>query len=104
MKPLRFDDEAEEELVAAVEWYEERRRGLGGKLLAKVGEVILRVRETPLAHPLALDNAPDVLARRAVVPRFPYAIVFLELTDETRVLALAHDRRRPGYWHHRVSR
>ena len=35
-KPLRFDDEAAEELQVAASWYEQRRRGLGGELLAAV--------------------------------------------------------------------
>ncbi|HJX28084.1 MAG TPA: hypothetical protein VJ885_09235 [Thermoanaerobaculia bacterium] len=29
---------------------------------------------------------------------FPYHLVYLEMEEEIRVLAFAHDRRRPGYW------
>jgi hypothetical protein len=29
--------------------------------------------------------------------RFPYHIVYLDLSAEIRVLAIAHDRRRPTY-------
>ncbi|MCP4594404.1 MAG: hypothetical protein GY842_27045 [bacterium] len=36
--------------------------------------------------------------RRASLSRFPYALVFIELDEEIRVLAVAHDKRRPGYW------
>jgi hypothetical protein len=30
--------------------------------------------------------------------RFPYSIVYLLLPEEIRVLAIAHQRRKPGYW------
>jgi hypothetical protein len=32
------------------------------------------------------------------VHNFPYHVVFLQLRDRISVLAIAHDRRRPGYW------
>ncbi len=34
--------------------------------------------------------------RRALLARFPYALVFLVREDEVRVLAVAHAKRRPG--------
>lgn len=34
---------------------------------------------------------------------FPYHIVFLNLEREILVLAVAHDRRRPGYWASRIE-
>jgi len=37
--------------------------------------------------------------RRWVCERFPYAVVYHVATDGAiRVLAVAHHRRRPGYW------
>ena len=32
----------------------------------------------------------------------PFAIVYVELDTEVLVLAVAHGRRRPGYWRERV--
>jgi hypothetical protein len=37
-----------------------------------------------------------------VLRRFPYAVVFLELETEIRILAFAHKRRRPAYWQQRL--
>jgi toxin ParE1/3/4 len=39
---------------------------------------------------------------RVGLPRFPYAVVFLVRVEELRVLAIAHAKRRPGYWLSRV--
>jgi plasmid stabilization system protein ParE len=36
--------------------------------------------------------------RRFSLRRFPYNLVYQLKTDELRVIALAHQRRRPGYW------
>ena len=36
--------------------------------------------------------------RRFPLRRFPYSIIYYLKGDELRVIALAHHRRRPGYW------
>ena len=45
-KPVRLDQEAEEELEAAHEWYESQRVGLGGEFLDSVQEVLLRIEDS----------------------------------------------------------
>jgi toxin ParE1/3/4 len=36
--------------------------------------------------------------RRYNLRRFPYSIIYQITADEIRILAVAHHRRRPGYW------
>ena len=36
--------------------------------------------------------------RRYIFRRFPYSIIYQVAEDELRILAVAHHRRRPGYW------
>ena len=36
--------------------------------------------------------------RRYVLPRFPYGVFYQVTSDEIRIVAVAHQRRRPGYW------
>lgn len=36
--------------------------------------------------------------RRFPLRRFPYSLVYQVKLQELRVIALAHQRRRPGYW------
>lgn len=40
--------------------------------------------------------------RRFALRRFPYTIIYRTLADELRVLAVAHQKRRPGYWSKRT--
>jgi toxin ParE1/3/4 len=37
-------------------------------------------------------------SRRMPLRRFPYSIIYLLHPDEIRILAVAHQRRKPGYW------
>ncbi|MFS2140018.1 type II toxin-antitoxin system RelE/ParE family toxin [Duganella sp. Dugasp56] len=36
--------------------------------------------------------------RRYFLSRFPYSVIYQVTTDELRIIAIAHQRRRPGYW------
>lgn len=36
--------------------------------------------------------------RRYLIRRFPYSIIYYVSGTELRVVAVAHQRRRPGYW------
>jgi hypothetical protein len=59
--------------------------------------------DSPAAFPRLLDLPVDLVIRRALLPRFPYAVIFMDLQTEVRVLAVAHAKRRPGYWPDRVE-
>ena len=45
-----------------------------------------------------LRDVGRVIHRR----RFPYAVVYIELDNEIRVLAVAHTSREPGFWRGRL--
>jgi plasmid stabilization system protein ParE len=92
---LRVAPEADEELAEAAEWYEARRTGLGVEFVA----VIDRALEDILSAPLTYQCwRPDRAYRRKVLQRFPFVIFFLVEMDEITIVAVAHSRRRPGYW------
>jgi plasmid stabilization system protein ParE len=104
VKPVRVEPEAKEELAAAAAWYEERREGLGRELMAEVDAVFGAIARSPSRFPLYPRVAPELRVRRAATRRFPYSIAFIELATVVRVLAIAHERRRPGYWAARLKR
>jgi plasmid stabilization system protein ParE len=101
-KPLRFDDEAAEELDMAAAWYEARRRNLGVDFMTAVREALQRIAATPRTWPLVRDVPERLNVRRFLLRRFPYSIVFIEPDEEIRVLAIAHTSREPGFWRHRL--
>ena len=88
---------AAEELAAAVAWYEERRAGLGAEFYDAVVRTIDRIAEMPEAG----SPFRDLKARRMLVMGFPYQVVYRIDSDDIRVIAFAHLKRRPGFWRHR---
>jgi hypothetical protein len=60
-----------------------------------------------LAWPHAGSPDPRMPAelpvRRTAVARFPDHVVYLEVEEQVRILAIAHDRRKPGYWKTRLK-
>lgn len=96
MIPYSFHPEAEAEFAAAASFYESRVAGLGCSLSAEVHRTISLIREYPDAGVLV---RPSV--RRVLVDRFPYAVVYRHDPISVIILAIAHVRRRPGYWQRR---
>jgi toxin ParE1/3/4 len=97
IRPIRTAKPASEELTAAVQWYERQRLGLGGEFFDAIRGTIDRISETPEAG----SSFGTLDARRMLVAKFPYQIVYRISADEIRILAFAHLRRRPGFWRHR---
>ena len=102
-RPLRLDREAEEEIEAAWSWYEERRPGLGREFLLAVEEALRLLEDDPVSL-LVAGVSEQLGVRRVLVHRFPYSVVFVDLPKERRVLAIAHGRRKPGFWRERLGR
>ncbi len=97
---LRLHPAAKTELRDAVHWYNEEYPGRGGRFYDSVHRELGRIREAPRAFPFWRRTA----ARVCVVPRFPYAIIFVAESGSVAVYAFAHDKRRPGYWQRRIPR
>lgn len=86
------------ELDAAARWSERERPGSGRLLKDEVHGTFLRIGRAPL------QGSPYLLGtRRFVLKRFPYSTVYLELDQDGHVIAVAHHRRRPGYWRRRLK-
>jgi toxin ParE1/3/4 len=102
-RSVRFEPEALAEVSHAVNWYEDRRSGLGADFLRALDGTVNRItdqRILGLRLP-GLDSSSTV--RRVAVPRFPYHVVFQVVDEVVRVLAVPHNRRRPGYWADRIT-
>ena len=87
--------EAEAELSAAATWYESRRPGLGVEFVAVIDAALERILDNPDASAVWMRGRPF---RRQVVERFPFVIFYSSSEESVEVYAVAHARRRPGYW------
>ena len=99
---VHFEDEAETEYRQAGGWYESRREGLGVEFFDEVDAAIRQVLEFPRIGAPVPRLPSELPVRRVAVRRFPYHVIYMEIAEALRILAVAHDRRRPGYWRERL--
>ena len=98
MKPARFHPEAEIELAAEANYYEERSPGLGGRFTDEVQAAV------KLAASMPGIGSPHRYGTRRVFPKsFPFSVVYSESESELVILAIAPFPRKPGYWRARKS-
>jgi plasmid stabilization system protein ParE len=102
-RPVAFEPEASHELEAAALWYEAHRSGLGMTFLAAVDRTVDHRATWPDAGTLVPGVPAHLEVRQMPVVRFPYRVAYLVAPRELRVLAVAHTRRRPGYWRSRTE-
>ena len=94
MKAIIVDGEAKAELDEAMGWYEDQRKGLGLDLQNEVQLALAKVQDDPNIG-TRYRNTDFQFVR---TQRFPFVIYYLELADSIWIAAIAHGRRRPGYW------
>jgi toxin ParE1/3/4 len=86
---------AEDELGEAYDWYDEKRPGLGIELIDAVQIALSAILEGPETCRIWRKGHPY---RRYVLRRFPFVIFFVIEEATIRIVAIAHAKRRPGYW------
>jgi plasmid stabilization system protein ParE len=96
-KPLRIRSEATDEINEAFEWYFKRNPEAADALLTEIDSSLEQIPSRPQLYPTYTKKT-----RRRVLSRFPYSVVFQEKDDIILVIALAHSKRRPGYWKGRI--
>ena len=95
-RPVEFHPDAVAEARAAFEWYQERNESAAGLFLTELDLAIERIAETPERWPLYLRGTRCFLLRR-----FPFAVVYRQVAETIQIVAVAHGRRKPGYWKER---
>lgn len=91
--PVIFHELAEEELNEAAAYYAKARPGLGDAFLNEAQRAVDALALSPLA-----GTVVDKDVRWWLLSRFPYSILYRVRLDHIRVLAIAHQKRRPLYW------
>ena len=90
--------EAEDELVAGARYYAMQASvELAESFLAEFERSALLLAEYP-----SFGTMWRGATRRLPLRRFPYTIVYTVRDAEIRILAVAHQSRKPGYWRGRV--
>jgi len=99
VKRIAFHPAARAELLEAAEHYEEQAGDLGAQFIDEVERAVRFIEE----HPgLGLSIGEAGRLRRWTLRRFPYYVIYYAEAEILHILAIAHQRRKPGYWKNRV--
>jgi toxin ParE1/3/4 len=91
--PVRLLPEARVEFDEATDRYEQLRAGLGTTFVTRVRDVLHHIGADPQRHATVYLDV-----RKAVVPRFPYIILYREEPDAVLVISVFHTSRDPSIW------
>ena len=90
---VSFHPEAFRELRAAVLWYLDRNPIVAQSFQAETEHAIEVVLEDPRRWPKWGKSE-----RKYVFPRFPFSLIYRVNLGVVEVIAVAHQKRKPGYW------
>jgi len=93
MIKVEFHPEAEQELSEAKSWYRERSKLAARAFATAIATAFLHITASPMRWP---ETRPG--ERRYVLTRFPFSILYRLRANVVFVTAIAHQKRRPGYW------
>jgi plasmid stabilization system protein ParE len=87
--------EAEGELIAAAQYYESIRPGLGAAFLDEAEKTFEALTQFPSQWRVVRSDV-----RRGLLRRFPYAFYYWEKIhgEELEILSISHSKRHPLYW------
>jgi len=97
MRFYGFLEPAQIEFDEAIAFYNQQRDGLGYEFAAEVRDTINRI----LTHPETWTKLSK-RTRRCRTKRFPYGVIYQIRGDRILIVAVAHLRRKPGYWRDRL--
>src|SRR4051812_4812573 len=95
-RPVGLHPDAIQDADQAAAWYAERSVRATVRFLDELDRVVVLIADSPFGFQIF-----DADLRRAVFRRFPFYIVFRADELEVVVVAIAHGKRRPGFWRDR---
>ncbi|MGK3982811.1 type II toxin-antitoxin system RelE/ParE family toxin [Sorangium sp. So ce136] len=93
MKLLEFLPAALAEAEEAASWYAERDPRVAARFAEAIEAALNRIADAPDRWPFYRHGT-----RRVRLTRFPYLVVYREEPTRVLVVAIAHAKRKPGYW------
>jgi len=96
-KSYRFHPQAWQEVEAAEAWYRQRDYEASARFLSEIYDALENLAQWPQRWP-----GYQYGTRRFVLHRFPFSIIYRDEPAAVSIVAIAHHKRRPGYWEDRL--
>jgi mRNA-degrading endonuclease RelE of RelBE toxin-antitoxin system len=98
MWEIKYHPKSLSEAFRSARYYDRQRKGLGAEFFDELDRTVGELRTEPL-RPRADEDG----VRSWRLRRFPFRVYYVVDPDRIRALAVAHLRRRPGYWRARLD-
>ena len=97
-KEVGLHEEAFAEVQAAYDWYATRNPAAAAGFIDELDNAVEQIGTFPEAGISYLLGT-----RRYVMRRFPFTVIYRDRGNRIEVVAVAHGRRKPGYWKKRIK-
>jgi hypothetical protein len=98
MRQVKYHPKALAEAFHSARYYDRQRNGLGAEFFDELDRTVGELRSAPL-RPRADEDG----VRSWRLRRFLFRVYYVVDPNRIRALAVAHLRRRPGYWRTRLN-
>lgn len=98
LKPIRLRPEAELEIEEAFDYYLGESPRIAGRFLDEIASSLKKIQRDPQLYPTYTKNT-----RRRVLGSFPFSVIYQEREEIILIVAIAHAKRREGYWTKRLK-
>ncbi len=95
---LEFHPDARVDVLQAYDWYADRSQTAADAFQEELQRAGIAIQRNPLLWDNYLFGT-----RRYLMKRFPYVVVDRLAEDRIEIIAVAHGRRRPGFWKGRIK-
>jgi plasmid stabilization system protein ParE len=92
-RPIELHPKALDEARAAARWYREQNASTADAFRKELDRAMEKIAEAPDMYPQHIEGT-----RRFLLRRFPFSVVYRETSRGIEVVAVAHEKRKPGYW------
>ena len=96
--PIEYHPEARREADEVFDWYLERDHAVAERFQQELETAQTTIQRSPDAWAEYMHGT-----RRYLLKRYPYVVVYRVTEDRIEVIAIAHGRRKPGYWADRLK-
>jgi plasmid stabilization system protein ParE len=97
MLPVELLSGARRDFDESFDWYTSQSPRAALRFAEAVDAALISIAANPLRF-----AGPDGIHREHPLKKFPFRIDYRKLEDRILVVAIAHAKRRPGYWHDRT--
>ncbi|MDA0834146.1 MAG: type II toxin-antitoxin system RelE/ParE family toxin [Planctomycetota bacterium] len=94
--PVRFLPAARVDFDESFDWYARRSPEAAERFSSAVDAAIARILIDPAGFAFV-----DEWHQECLLKRFPFRMVYRSMLDQIQIVAVAHAKRKPGFWQER---